>query len=91
MVLTKRDVLPVTLSDEKIKSYVSRRLKEENIQVEDILIAGYMTKGSEKAKKFSKRFPRRPTAWAKRKTLSSWDSPTPASPLWSTACSTAGN
>lgn len=50
MVLTKRDVLPVTLSDEKIKSYVSRRLKEENIQVEDILIAGYMTKGSEKSK-----------------------------------------
>lgn len=44
MILTKRDVLPATLSDEKILSYVTKRLNEEDIHVKDIIIAGYMTK-----------------------------------------------
>lgn len=44
MILTKRDVLPATLSDAKIKSYVASRLKDEEIEVKDIVIAGYMTK-----------------------------------------------
>lgn len=44
MVLTKRDVLPQTLSDAKILRYMEHRLKQEEIHVEDIIIAGYMTK-----------------------------------------------
>lgn len=44
MILTKRDILPATLTDGKIKSYIEKRLKEEDIQVKDIIIAGYMTK-----------------------------------------------
>lgn len=51
LVLTKRDVLPSTLTDDKIRRYVSRRLAEEDIHVEDILIAGYMTKKSPKSEK----------------------------------------
>lgn len=49
MVLTKRDVLPATLSDQKILEFVSRKLKEENISVKDIIIGGYMLKKDEKS------------------------------------------
>lgn len=49
MVLTKRDVLPATLSDEKILSYVNSRLNEEGIEVKDILISGYMLKNDKKS------------------------------------------
>lgn len=44
LILTKRDILPATLTDAKIKKYVEKRLKEEDITVKDIVIAGYMTK-----------------------------------------------
>lgn len=47
MVLTKRDVLPDTLSDEKIQEYVFKRLREEGIAVEDIIIAGGMLQNSD--------------------------------------------
>ncbi len=49
MILTKRDVLPSTLSDQKIKDYVRGRLKEEGIQVQDIIVAGHMLKKDEKS------------------------------------------
>lgn len=49
MILTKRDVLPSTLSDEKILKYVKERLNEEGIQVKDILLAGYLTKKDAKS------------------------------------------
>lgn len=49
MILTKRDVLPKTLSDEKILNFVSQRLQEENIKVEDILICGYLLKNDEES------------------------------------------
>lgn len=42
MVLTKRDVLPTTLTDEKIINFVKHRLHEENIVVKDIVICGYL-------------------------------------------------
>lgn len=51
LILTKRDVLPATLTDAKIRDYVSRRLAEEGIEVEDILISGYMTGEGEKSEK----------------------------------------
>jgi ribosome biogenesis GTPase YqeH len=46
MILSKRDVLPATLTDDKIISYVQKRLKEEGVEVKDILIGGYMLKNS---------------------------------------------
>jgi ribosome biogenesis GTPase YqeH len=49
MVLTKRDVLPKTLADEKIISFVENRLSEEGIKVKDILITGYFLKNGDKA------------------------------------------
>ncbi len=51
MVLTKRDVLPKTLSDEKVLSFVNERLKEEGIHVKDILICGYLLKNDEESTK----------------------------------------
>lgn len=48
LVATKRDLLPTTLSEQKIKNYLARRLKEEGIVVEDIIVSGYMTKNGEK-------------------------------------------
>lgn len=50
MILTKRDVLPATLTDEKIKAYVQNRLKQEGIAVEDIVIAGYLTSEGARAR-----------------------------------------
>ena len=47
MILTKRDVLPATVTDDKIREYVTKRLKEEGIQVNDIIIAGGMLKNDE--------------------------------------------
>lgn len=49
LILTKRDLLPKTLTDKKIKDYVLGRLKAENITVDDILIAGYLAKNGAKA------------------------------------------
>lgn len=49
MILTKRDVLPKTLQDEKILRFVRQRLQEENINVKDILICGHLLKHDEKS------------------------------------------
>ncbi len=40
MIATKRDLLPQTLSDEKLAMFVLRRLKEEEIRVEGIVMCG---------------------------------------------------
>lgn len=40
MIATKRDLLPQTLSDEKLAMFVLRRLKEEDIRVEGIVLCG---------------------------------------------------
>lgn len=50
LILTKRDVLPKTLSDKKIIEFVEGRLKEEKIKVKDILICGYLLRNGEEAK-----------------------------------------
>lgn len=50
LVLTKRDVLPKTLSDKKIIEFVEFRLKEENTKVKDIIICGYLLKHNDEAK-----------------------------------------
>lgn len=47
LVLTKRDVLPKTLVDDKVFEFVEARLAQENIQVKDILICGHMLKKSD--------------------------------------------
>ena len=52
LVLTKRDVLPKTVSDDKIKSFVFNRLQEEKIKVKDIVIGGYLLKRSEASENF---------------------------------------
>lgn len=50
MVLTKRDVLPDTLSDQKIYEFVDERLHEEHIHVEACIILGGLLKDGEQAK-----------------------------------------
>ena len=55
MVLTKRDVLPTTLTDEKIINFVKHRLHEENIVVKDIVICGYLLKENDKSREYSSR------------------------------------
>ena len=55
MVLTKRDVLPTTLTDEKIINFVNYRLHEENIVVKDIVICGYLLKENDKSREYSSR------------------------------------
>lgn len=55
MVLTKRDVLPTTLTDEKIINFVKHRLHEENIIVKDIVICGYLLKENDKSREYSSR------------------------------------
>lgn len=50
MVLTKRDVLPATLTDKKIIDYVQGRLKEEGIRVKDIIVGGYMLKKGDESR-----------------------------------------
>ena len=40
MIATKRDLLPQTLSDEKLAMFVLQRLKEEEIRVEGIVMCG---------------------------------------------------
>ena len=55
MVLTKRDVLPTTLTDEKIINFVKYRLHEENIVVKDIVICGYLLKENDKSREYSSR------------------------------------
>lgn len=49
MVLTKRDVLPATLSDEKIENFVKERLDEEGIEVKDMIITGGLLKNGPEA------------------------------------------
>lgn len=51
MVLTKRDLLPSTLSDQKIRSFVMEQLKKDNIQVKDIVITGGLLKKGDEAKR----------------------------------------
>ena len=46
LVATKRDLLPHTLSDEKLAQFVMRRLKEEGIRVEGIVFCGNLVKGA---------------------------------------------
>lgn len=46
MVATKRDLLPQTLSDEKLLDYLHQRLQEEGIQVDDILFSSHLNDGS---------------------------------------------
>lgn len=50
MVLTKRDVLPKTLSDIKIFDFVQERLHEYDIEVEDIIICGYLLKDNDESR-----------------------------------------
>lgn len=50
MILTKRDVLPSTLGDQKILDYVRGRLKDEGTQVKDIILAGHMLKKDDESK-----------------------------------------
>lgn len=40
MVITKRDILPVTISNEKIKQFIFSRLKEYQINVQGIIVTG---------------------------------------------------
>jgi len=47
LVLTKRDILPESLSDDKIYEFVDRRLKDEGIEVRDMLIVGGLLKNGE--------------------------------------------
>ncbi len=49
MILTKRDVLPATLKDEKIIAFVQERLQEERIHVDDIIICGYLLRNNEES------------------------------------------
>ncbi|WP_289108346.1 GTPase [uncultured Dubosiella sp.] len=49
LVLTKRDVLPKTLTDRKIFDFVDERLAEEHIRVEAKIILGGLLKGGEEA------------------------------------------
>lgn len=46
MIGTKRDLLPHTLSDEKLAQFVLHRLKEERIRVEGIVFCGNLVKGA---------------------------------------------
>ena len=50
MVLTKRDILPSTISDEKIMNFVQQRLQQEDIQVEGILMVGGFLETGQEAK-----------------------------------------
>ncbi|MDD7282262.1 ribosome biogenesis GTPase YqeH [Floccifex sp.] len=50
MVLTKRDLLPKTLTIEKISAFVQERLQEEQIVVKDILLSSDLLKNSDEAK-----------------------------------------
>ena len=40
MVATKRDLLPATLGNEKLSQFLLRRLKEEGILVQGIVVCG---------------------------------------------------
>lgn len=46
LIATKRDLLPHTLSDEKLAQFVLRRLKEEGIRVEGIVLCGNLVKAA---------------------------------------------
>lgn len=50
LVLTKRDVLPESLSDEKVYDFVAARLKEEGVSVEDMVIVGGLLKNGQEAR-----------------------------------------
>lgn len=67
MVLTKRDVLPATLSDAKIKDYVSKRLEEEGIEVKDIVIAGYLRDEGQKEEDVIEAVEKAADKWARNK------------------------
>lgn len=42
MILSKRDLLPATLTDQKLAAFVEERLKEHNTQVQDIFSIGFL-------------------------------------------------
>lgn len=50
LILTKRDLLPATLSDEKLSAFVRNRLKEEGVQVDSAFIAGHLSENSKESK-----------------------------------------
>ncbi|MGN1277068.1 MAG: ribosome biogenesis GTPase YqeH [Floccifex sp.] len=50
LVLTKRDLLPKTLTVEKISAFVQNRLQEENIVVKDILLSSSLIKENDNAR-----------------------------------------
>lgn len=50
LILTKTDVLPATLSEGKIINYIQKRLKDENIQVKDIILSGHLLKNNAEAR-----------------------------------------
>lgn len=67
MILTKRDILPPTLTDAKIKKYIEKRLREEDIEVKDIIIAGYMTKEGGKCEEILEKIQEDADRFAKNK------------------------
>lgn len=52
LILTKRDVLPKTLTNQKIAQFVQERLEQEDIFVKDILVCGYLLKDSEESRMY---------------------------------------
>lgn len=49
MVLTKRDLLPKTLTVEKISQFVMSRLEQEGIVIRDLLLSGHLLKENEES------------------------------------------
>lgn len=50
LLLTKRDLLPESLTDEKVAEFIRRRLKEEGIEVDSIIMAGWFSTGFEESR-----------------------------------------
>lgn len=69
MVLTKRDVLPKTLTDQKILNFVDERLKEDHIHVVDKIILGGLLKNGEEAQESMARLKKAIRKYAKNEDL----------------------
>ena len=52
LILTKRDVLPKTLTNQKIANFVQERLEQEDIHVKDILVCGHLLKDGQDAQMY---------------------------------------
>jgi hypothetical protein len=50
LVITKRDLLPDTFSNERLAHYLQQRLAQEGIKVKDIVICGHMNTNYEESK-----------------------------------------